>query len=67
MTEAIDEYLVSQGIDSTDFVNKANSYQYNNSAVVVGDVNGSIAVGPKAKASQSGVKITTGVVKGSAQ
>ncbi|MFI6072463.1 hypothetical protein ACIA5C_12825 [Actinoplanes sp. NPDC051343] len=64
VTEAIDEYLVSQGVDSADFVAKANFYQYNNSAVVAGDVNGSIAVGMGAKASQAGVTITTGQGRG---
>lgn len=67
VTEAIDEYLVANGIDSTDFVAKANFYQYNNSAVVAGDVNGSIAVGMGAKASQSGATITTGKAPGSAK
>jgi hypothetical protein len=60
VTEAIDEFLVTHGIDSADFVAKANHYQYNNSAVVAGDVNGSIAVGKGANASQAGVKIMTG-------
>jgi hypothetical protein len=67
VTEAIDEYLVAQGVDSSDFVAKANFYQYNNSAVVAGDVNGSIAVGMGAKASQAGVTITTGQIKGGAK
>lgn len=66
VTEAIDEYLVSQGIDSSDFVAKANFYQYNNSAVVAGDNHGSIAVGMGAKASQAGVTVMTGI-KGSAK
>jgi hypothetical protein len=65
VTEAIDEYLVTNGIDSSDFVAKANFHQYNNTAVVAGDNNGSIAVGLGAKASQAGVTITTGQIRGS--
>jgi hypothetical protein len=64
VTEAIDDYLVAQGVDSSDFVAKANYYQYNNTAHVAGDVNGSIAVGMGAKAMQTGVTVTTGQVRG---
>jgi hypothetical protein len=64
VTEAIDDYLTSQGVDSSDFVAKANQYQYNNTAIVKGDVNGSIAVGMGAKAMQTGVTVTTGQVPG---